>query len=89
MTYRLGCDMASTFAAIAPVAGGHVAHDLCQPDRPISVLVIHGTEDQVIPYQGNGTDSAPVLAIAASSRSRKWPAAAARVVGCSRKSNVA
>lgn len=60
MTYRLGCDMADTFAAIAPVSGGHVAHPLCKPERPVSVLVIHGTDDQVIPYHGNGSDSPPV-----------------------------
>lgn len=60
MTYRLGCDMANTFAAIAPVAGGHVAHPFCKPERPVSVLVIHGTDDQVIPYYGNDTDSPPV-----------------------------
>jgi polyhydroxybutyrate depolymerase len=60
MTYRLGCDMSGTFAAIAPVSGGHVAHPLCEPEDPISVLVIHGTEDRVIPYYGNDTDSPPV-----------------------------
>ena len=60
MTYRLGCDMSDVFAAVAPVSGGHVAHPLCQPERPISILVIHGTEDPIIPYEGNGTDSPPV-----------------------------
>jgi polyhydroxybutyrate depolymerase len=60
MTYRLGCDMADTFAAIAPVSGGHVAHPFCEPERPISVLVMHGTDDRVIPYHGNQIDSPPV-----------------------------
>jgi polyhydroxybutyrate depolymerase len=60
MTYRLACDMSGTFAAIAPVSGGWVGHPLCEPEEPISVLVIHGTEDQVIPYEGNDTDSPSV-----------------------------
>jgi polyhydroxybutyrate depolymerase len=60
MTYRLGCDMAGTFAAIAPVAGGHLNHQLCEPESPISVLVIHGTDDQVIPYEGQGRDQPSV-----------------------------
>jgi polyhydroxybutyrate depolymerase len=60
MSYRLGCDMAGTFAAIAPVAGGHLNHHLCEPDEPISVLVIHGSDDQVIPYLGQGEDQPPV-----------------------------
>jgi polyhydroxybutyrate depolymerase len=60
MSYRLGCDMATTFAAIAPVAGGHLNHHLCAPERPISVLVLHGTDDWVIPYDGQGADQPPV-----------------------------
>jgi polyhydroxybutyrate depolymerase len=51
MAYRLGCDMSDVFAAIAPVAGGHVAHHLCQPEDPVSVLVIHGTADATIPFE--------------------------------------
>jgi polyhydroxybutyrate depolymerase len=60
MSYALGCAMADVLAAIAPVAGGHVAHDQCRPAAPISVLVIHGTDDPVIPFGGRGTESAPV-----------------------------
>ncbi len=60
MANRLACDMADTFAAIAPVAGGHVAPGECEPDRPVSVLVIHGTDDASIPYYGNETDTPPV-----------------------------
>jgi polyhydroxybutyrate depolymerase len=60
MAYRLGCDMSGIFAAIAPVAGGHVAHDTCQPDHPVSVLVIHGTADATIPFEGQLNTSPPV-----------------------------
>jgi polyhydroxybutyrate depolymerase len=60
MANRLACDMAGTFAAIAPVAGGHVAPGECHPDRPVSVLIIHGTDDAIIPYYGNETDTPPV-----------------------------
>jgi polyhydroxybutyrate depolymerase len=62
MAYRLGCDMADVFTAIAPVAGGHVAADLCQPAQPVSVLVIHGTEDPIIPFEGETNASPPVEA---------------------------
>jgi polyhydroxybutyrate depolymerase len=53
MANRLGCDMADTFAAIAPVSGGHVAFDECTPSRPVPVLAIHGRNDTIIPYAGN------------------------------------
>ncbi len=50
-SYRLACEMADTFAAIAPVAGSFL-YDTCQPTEPISVLHIHGLDDDVVPYDG-------------------------------------
>lgn len=55
MVNRLGCDMSAIFAAIAPVSGAHALYDLCRLDRPVSVLVLHGTEDSTIPYHGDDT----------------------------------
>ena len=49
---RLGCEMADRLAAIAPVAGGYGALGPCHPARPLPVLEIHGTRDQVVPYWG-------------------------------------
>jgi polyhydroxybutyrate depolymerase len=60
MANRLGCDMSLTFAAIAPVAGGHVAFSRCQIDHPVSVIVFHGTDDPTIPYDGVENDIPPV-----------------------------
>jgi polyhydroxybutyrate depolymerase len=60
MTNRLGCDMSDVFAAIAPVAGGHALYDLCRLDQPISVLVLHGTQDDSIPYHGDDSGIPPV-----------------------------
>jgi polyhydroxybutyrate depolymerase len=62
MVNRLACDMSGTFAAIAPVAGGHVAFDQCQTHRPVSVLAFHGTDDNTIPYYGRGNEVPPVHA---------------------------
>jgi polyhydroxybutyrate depolymerase len=53
---RLGCVMSSRIAAIAPVAGGYRSLDPCHPDRPVSVLEIHGTSDPVVPYNGKAPD---------------------------------
>lgn len=52
MAYRLGCEMADRFAAIAPVAGAVHMDEACTPARPIPVLAIHGTADQTVPYEG-------------------------------------
>jgi polyhydroxybutyrate depolymerase len=55
-TARLGCEMADRLAAIAPVAGGYAPLGRCRPYRPMPVLEIHGTKDDVVPYGGTGPD---------------------------------
>lgn len=49
--YLAACRLADRFAAIAVVAG-ELTLDDCRPARPVSVLVIHGTADQYLPYDG-------------------------------------
>ncbi len=49
MALRLGCQ-SDTFAAIAPVAGTLLTD--CSRARPVSVLQIHGTADDRVPYAG-------------------------------------
>jgi polyhydroxybutyrate depolymerase len=53
---RVGCEMASTFAAVAPVAGGYSSLDDCPSGKRTSVLEIHGSADQIVPYEGRGPD---------------------------------
>jgi polyhydroxybutyrate depolymerase len=53
---RLGCELAGTIAAVAPVAGGYRALDDCPDGRRTSVLEIHGTSDHVVPYNGKPPD---------------------------------
>ncbi len=50
MAHRLACDLTDKIAAIASVAGGYGSP--CHPSRPISVLEMHGTDDQVVPMLG-------------------------------------
>lgn len=52
MAYRLACEVPGKFAAIGVVAAA-MAMKTCDPD-PISVLVMHGTADQSVPYNGGG-----------------------------------
>jgi polyhydroxybutyrate depolymerase len=58
MAARLGCDLSDRIAAIAPVAGGYRSLPDCFPERPISVLEIHGTADTTVPYYGSGPQHA-------------------------------
>jgi polyhydroxybutyrate depolymerase len=52
LAYRLACELTSRIAAVAPVAGVLVVTSRCRPDRPISVLAIHGTDDALVPVGG-------------------------------------
>ena len=52
MSHRLGCEMSTRIAAIAPVAGVN-AMATCNPTRPMSVFQFHGTLDSLVPYNGN------------------------------------
>lgn len=49
MSSRLACDMADTFAAIAPIAGVRFA-DNCKPARTVPVITYHGRKDPVNHY---------------------------------------
>jgi polyhydroxybutyrate depolymerase len=61
MSYRLGCEHAETFAAIAPVAG-KVGIANCNPSRPVPLMAFHGTADPLVAYDA-GTLSAENLSV--------------------------
>ena len=52
MANRLACDRADLVSAVAPVAGTLGTAVPCAPSRPVSVLQIHGTGDEVVPFAG-------------------------------------
>jgi len=53
MAYQVACDLAGRVAAIAPVAGEMtMSASECRPTRPVAVLVIHGTADRNLPFDG-------------------------------------
>jgi polyhydroxybutyrate depolymerase len=56
MSYRLACEMADTFAAIAAVAGTD-GTTKCGPSRPIPILHIHALDDDRVLFNG-GSGSA-------------------------------
>lgn len=68
MAYRLGCELSGHIAGVGAVAGAMIL-DECRPSRPVSVIEIHGTADQLVPYEGGHTaggatqDSPPTPAV--------------------------
>ena len=72
MTLRLALEMQPTPAAVAAVAGTMAAMSECAgTPRPVSVLLIHGTQDPLVPYSGGGVglgerrDRGSVVSVAA------------------------
>lgn len=51
LAQRLACQLSNRITAVAVVAG-HLAIDTCNPDSPVSVLQIYGTEDTLNPENG-------------------------------------
>lgn len=54
MSYSLACELNNRIAAIASVTGTMIQSKLnaCNPQRPVPVMEIHGTADNVVPYNG-------------------------------------
>ncbi len=52
MAYRMACEHADQVAAVASLAGSMDGSPDCEPTRPVSVLQIHGTADNLIFYDG-------------------------------------
>ena len=54
MAQRLACEARPRYAGFASVAAGSYAAlpDNCERSAPIDALFVHGTEDQLVPWQG-------------------------------------
>jgi len=51
MSYRMACERADLIAAIAPLAGNAATTaTACDPSQPVSVLHMHGTLDDTVPF---------------------------------------
>jgi len=55
MSYANACELSKRFAAVASVTGSMTTDyiPLCMPTRPVPIMQIHGTADDVVPYDGN------------------------------------
>lgn len=54
MTMRMACEASELFAAVAPVIAGMPVEivESCKPKAPVSFLLMNGTEDPMVPWQG-------------------------------------
>lgn len=54
MSQRLACELSNRIAAVAPLCSNLDSLQMisCNPTRPISIMVINGTSDLLVPYNG-------------------------------------
>ncbi len=54
MSFRLACELSDKIAGIATVAASmpENLYILCHPSNKISILMIHGTHDPIVPWEG-------------------------------------
>ena len=53
MAYALACYEEALVAAVGVVSGQLLDNgETCSPESPIGVIILHGTDDRVIPYEG-------------------------------------
>jgi polyhydroxybutyrate depolymerase len=84
MSFRLACEAADLFAGVGAVAANMpkaLAPD-CRPSAPVSVVVINGTEDPIIPYRGGGVRLMRVMRFGEVLSTDETMALWARLNGC-------
>ena len=60
MSYRLACEDVPGLTAIVSLAGGaHSDAASCRVPKPLSVLQIHGTQDEIVLYEGGRLPTHP------------------------------
>ncbi len=77
MVYKLACDAADLFAAVAPSAFDLVQETVndCKPSRPISEISFRGTADTHVPYAGGPSSlvpGMPITFLGAQATFEKW-----------------
>jgi polyhydroxybutyrate depolymerase len=60
MANRAACSLSQLVAGVASVSGAYPHWNGCYPVRPVPLLAVHGTADQVVPYAGLGDSLPPV-----------------------------
>ena len=76
-SHHLAANLSSRIAAIAPVVGGlaEASRDKFQPEKPVAVLILQGTDDPLVPYDGgdiNALGSKRSGIIATDDAVKKW-----------------
>ena len=76
MTQRIACELSSQVAAVGVVAAtmGEITASHCHPEKPVSVMLIQGTLDPLVPIKGGpmGPNGSRGLILSLQETAKKW-----------------
>jgi len=81
MSLQLGCALSDRIAAVATVGATMPKTMICLPSRPVSLLMINGTSDPVVPYGGGTEHNLSLPMLSAEDSAKAW----AKIDRCSEK----
>lgn len=76
MSQRIACELSRQVAAVGVVAAtmGEITASHCHPERPVSVMLIQGTQDPLVPFQGGpmGPNGSHGVILSLQESTKKW-----------------
>lgn len=74
MAFRLGCEMSRRFAAVASISAEmpKAMKDWCSPSPAVSLLMMNGTVDPVVPYYGGSGHMGSYPTMSAEDSAKEW-----------------
>lgn len=81
MSMRLGCALGDRIAAVGAVGAAMPKKMICLPQRPVSLVMINGTSDPVVPYGGGTEHNMSLSTLSAEDSAKAW----AKIDRCSEK----
>ena len=83
MAFRLGCEMSRRLAAVASISAEmpKAMKDWCSPSPAVSLLMMNGTVDPVVPYYGGSGRVGSYPTMSAEDSAKEW----VKYDGCSTK----
>lgn len=81
MSFRVGCALSDRIAAVAAVGADMPKTMICLPSRPVPALLMDGTSDPVVPYNGGTEHNLNLAVISAEDSAKAW----AKIDRCAEK----
>jgi polyhydroxybutyrate depolymerase len=72
MTTKIGCNLSNRVAAIATVGAAMPKVMVCVPSRPVPVMMINGTSDPVVKYDGGVGKNGGVRTMSVEDTAKQW-----------------